>query len=68
MMYFYFIKIFLILVVLYFYTKSNIPSILFKRKHNIKPIMTSVQIICHIVVYMAGIINIGFCVWALFNN
>lgn len=54
--------------ILCYCTYSTISSIRFKRKYNIKPIMTSVQIIGHIVVYTAGIINIGICVWALFNN
>lgn len=54
--------------ILCYCTYSMISSIRFKRKYNIKPIMTSVQIIGHIVVYTAGIINIGICVWALFNN
>lgn len=54
--------------ILCYCTYSMISSIRFKRKYNIKPIMTSVQIIGHIVVYTAGIINIGGCVWALFNN
>lgn len=49
-------------------TYSIISSIRFKRKYNIKPTMTSVEIIGHIVVYTVGIINIGICVWALFNN
>jgi hypothetical protein len=57
-----------ILLTLCYCTYSMVSSICFKRKHNIKPIMTSVQIIGHIVVYMGGIINIGICVWALFNN
>lgn len=54
--------------ILCYCTYSTISSIRFKRKYNIKPIMTSVQIIGHIVVYTAGIINIGICVWALYNN
>lgn len=54
--------------ILCYCTYSTISSIRFKRKYNIKPIITSVQIIGHIVVYTAGIINIGICIWALFNN
>lgn len=57
-----------IFLTLCYCTYNMVSSIRFKRKHNIKPIMTSVQIIGHIVVYMGGIINIGICVWALFNN
>lgn len=54
--------------ILCYCTYSMISSIQFKRKHNIQPIMTSVQIIGHIVVYTAGLIDIGICIWALFNN
>lgn len=59
------ISIFLILC---YCTYSTISSIRFKRKYNIKPIMTSVEIIGHIVLYTVGITNIGICIWALFNN
>lgn len=54
--------------ILCYCTYSMVSSIRFKRKHNIKPSMTSVEIFGHIVVYTGGIINIGICVWALFNN
>ena len=54
--------------ILCYCTYSMISSIRFKRNHNIKPIMTSVQIIGLIVIYTVGIIDIGICVWALFNN
>ena len=57
-----------IFLALCYCTYDMVSLIGFKRKHIIKPIMTSVQIIGHIVVYTAGIINIGICVWALFNN
>lgn len=57
-----------IFLILCYCTYSIISSIRFKRKYNIKPIMTDVQIIGYIVVYTVGIINIGICVWALFNN
>lgn len=67
-MYFCFILIFLILVVLYFYTKSIISSIHFKRKYNIKTSISHIEIIGHIIVYTLSLINIGICVWALFSN
>lgn len=54
--------------ILCYCTYCIISSIQFKRKRNIQPIMTSVQIIGHIVVYTVGLIDIGICVWALFNN
>lgn len=67
-MYSYCILIFLTLCVLCFYAKSMISSILFKRKYNIKISISSVEIIGLIFVCIVGIINIGICVWALFNN
>lgn len=67
-MYSYFILIFLTLCVLCFYAKSMISSILFKRKYNIKTSISNVEIIGLIVICTVGIINIGICVWALFNN
>lgn len=54
--------------ILCYCTYSTISSIRFKRKYNIKPSMTSVEIIGLIVIYTVGLINIGICVWALFNK
>ena len=54
--------------ILCYCTYKMISSIRFKRKYNIKPSMTSVEILGHIVVYTVGLINIGICVWALFNK
>lgn len=63
----YLFLIFFSLGILWFYTDSNISSIRFKRKYNIKPSMTSVEIITGITVYTLSIINISICVWALFG-
>lgn len=54
--------------ILCYCTYSMISSIRFKRKYNIKPSMTSVEIFGLIGIYTFGLINIGICVWALFNN
>lgn len=66
MLYIFFIII-LIIFVLFFYTKGIISSIQFKKKYNIKTSTSSVEIICHILVYTFSLVNIGICVWALFN-
>ena len=60
--------IFFTIGLLCFYTKCVVSSIQFKRKYNIKPNITSVEIIGIIVIYTIGLIDIGICVWPLFNN
>lgn len=60
--------IFFTLGVLCYYTKCVVSSIRFKRKYNIKPSMTSVEINGFILIYTVCFINIGICIWALFNN
>ena len=59
--------IILIIFVLFFYTKGIILTIQFKKKYNIKTSTSSVEIISHILVYTFSLVNIGICVWALFN-
>ena len=66
MLYIFSIIIFII-IVLFFYTKGIISTIQFKKKYNIKTSTSSVEIICHILVYTFSLVNIGICVWALFN-
>lgn len=58
--------IFMVLVV-FFYTKGIISSIRFRKKYNIKPYFCSDEIIGHVVTYTLIFLNIGVCVWALFN-
>lgn len=53
--------------ILFFYTKGIIKSIQFKKKYNIKTGISSVEIICHIIAYTFGFIDISVCIWALFN-
>ena len=66
MLYIFSIIIFIIFV-LFFYTKGIILAIQFKKKYNIKTSTSSVEIIGHILVYTFSLVNIGICVWALFN-
>lgn len=54
--------------ILCYCTYSTISSIRFKRKYNIKPSMTSVEIFGLIGIYTFSLINIGCCIWALFNK
>lgn len=54
-------------LILFSYTKGIVSSIRFNKKYNIKPSICSDEIIGHIVVYTLILINIGICVWALFN-
>lgn len=63
----YFLLIILIVFILFFYTKSIISSIRFRKKYNIKPYLCSDEIIGHVVTYTLIFLNIGVCVWALFN-
>lgn len=63
----YLLLIILIVLVLFFYTKGIISSIRFNRKYNIKTSISSDETTSHIVVYTLILINIGICVWALFN-
>lgn len=58
--------IFMVLVV-FFYTKGIISSIRFNKKYNIKPRICIDEIIGHVVIYTLIFLNIGVCVWALFN-
>lgn len=63
----YFLLIILIVFILFFYTKSIISSIRFRKKYNIKPYLCSDEIIGHVVTYTLIFLNIGICVWALLN-
>lgn len=66
MIYYSLLIIFLVLVV-FFYTKGIISSIRFNKKYNIKPRICIDEIIGHVVIYTLSLLNIGVCVWALFN-
>lgn len=66
-MIYYFLLIIFIVFVVFFYTKGIISSIRFRKKYNIKPYICSDEIICHVVTYTLIFLNIGVCVWALFN-
>lgn len=66
MIYYSLLIIFIVLVV-FFYTKEIISSIRFRKKYNIKPYLCSDEIIGHVVIYTLIFLNIGVCVWALFN-
>lgn len=59
--------IILIELILYFYTNGVISSIRFKKKYNIKTSISIEELISHVVIYTLCIMNIGVCVWALFN-
>lgn len=66
MIYYSLLIIFIVLVV-FFYTKGIISSIRFNKKYNIKPRICIDEIIGHVVIYTLIFLNIGVCVWALFN-
>lgn len=69
MRYIYFILLLLSLWLLWFYTKCIFAeTIRFKRNHNLKIRFSDAEIIIHIVAYTFGIMDIGICIWALFNN
>lgn len=63
----YSLLIILIVFILFFYTKGIISSIRFNKKYNIKPRICIDEIIGHVVIYTLIFLNIGVCVWALFN-
>lgn len=66
MIYYSLLIIFIVLVV-FFYTKGIISSIRFRKKYNIKPYLCGDEIIGHVVIYTLIFLNIGVCIWALFN-
>jgi hypothetical protein len=59
--------IILIELILYFYTCGVISSIRFKKKYNVKTSLSAEELTSHVVVYTLCIMNIGVCIWALFN-